>query len=59
MIKKFIFSFATLLMLTVSLSAQRVAIVDVNSILEVLPQYVEAQNEIDKISANWRQEMKR
>lgn len=57
MIKKAIFSFAALLVLSFSLNAQRVAIVDVNSILEVLPQYVEAQNEIDKVSANWRQEI--
>lgn len=39
------------------LSAQRVALVDVNEILENLDDYKAAQNEIDKISAQWRQEI--
>lgn len=39
------------------LSAQRVALVDVNEILENLDDYQAAQNEIDKIAAQWRQEI--
>lgn len=38
-------------------SAQRVALVDVNNILENLDEYAAAQNEIDQISAKWRQEI--
>ena len=57
MTKRIFYTFTMLLMFTFSLTAQRVAIVDVDGILEVLPQYVEAQKEIDKISANWRQEI--
>jgi len=45
-----------LLSLNIGLS-QRVALVDVNEILENLDDYQAAQNEIDKISAQWRQEI--
>ena len=37
--------------------AQRVAIVDVASILEELSDYKNAQMEIDKVSAAWQQEI--
>lgn len=37
--------------------AQKIAIVDVNEILSELSDYNSAQQEIDKISANWRQEI--
>ncbi len=39
------------------MSAQRVAIVDVSNILEGLTDYQAAQNEVDEISAKWRQEI--
>ena len=39
------------------MSAQRVAIVDISSLLEKLPEYQTAQTEIDKVSARWRQEI--
>jgi len=57
MFKKYLIPVFALLLCSASLSAQRVAIVDVEGILNVLPQYKEAQNEIDKISAEWRQEI--
>jgi len=40
-----------------SVHAQRVALVDVTEILENLDDYQAAQNEIDKISAQWRQDI--
>jgi len=42
---------------SLSMTAQRVAVVDVNSILENLTDYQSAQNEIDQVSAKWRQEI--
>ena len=40
-----------------TVQAQRVALVDVTEILENLDDYQAAQNEIDKISAQWRQDI--
>jgi len=40
-----------------SLDAQRIAIVDVTTILEGSNAYVSAQKEIDMVSAEWRQEI--
>ena len=40
-----------------TLTAQRVALVDVNAILENLDDYQAAQNEVDQMSAKWRQEI--
>ena len=37
--------------------AQRIAIVDINALLESVPEYQEAQTEIDKIAAAWQQEI--
>ncbi len=50
------FSFLAVL-LTCSLQAQKVALVDVNEILEDLSDYRNAQSEIDNISSKWRQEI--
>ncbi len=44
-------------MISVSTFAQRVAIVDVNDILENMSDYINAQKEIDKIAAEWQQEV--
>jgi outer membrane protein len=40
-----------------SIRAQRIAIVDITRVLEELPDYKTAQNELDKIAADWRQEI--
>ncbi len=40
-----------------SLSAQRIAVVDINAVLESLSEYQTAQQELDKIAAEWRQEI--
>ena len=39
------------------LSAQRIAIVDITKVLEEMPDYKAAQAELDKIAADWRQEI--
>ena len=55
--KKYV-SVIMVLFVTLSTSfAQRVAIVDVASILEELSDYQNAQKELDKVSAAWQQEI--
>ena len=39
------------------LSAQRIAIVDITRVLEELPDYKQAQTELDALAAQWRQEI--
>ncbi|HZV70147.1 MAG TPA: OmpH family outer membrane protein [Saprospiraceae bacterium] len=39
------------------LSAQRIAIVDITRVLEELPDYKSAQGDLDKLAADWRQEI--
>ena len=41
----------------VALQAQRIAVVDVNYVLESMDAYQKAQEEIDKVAAEWRQEI--
>ena len=40
-----------------SAQAQRIAIVDVNLVLESMDEYQNAQKEIDKVAAEWRQDI--
>jgi len=46
-----------IMMTSFSMTAQRVAVVDVSNILENLPDYQAAQNEVDQVSAKWRQDI--
>ena len=56
--KKYILSFAAILLMGVStLSAQRIAVVDINAVLESLGEYQSAQKELDRLAAEWRQEI--
>jgi len=55
--KKILLPVLMFLFFATSINAQRIAIVDVESILSVLPQYQKAQDDIDKISAQWRQDI--
>ncbi len=57
MIKKTLLSAATMMFLTLSLSAQKIAIIDVNQVLNALPEYKQAQDELDKIALKWRGEI--
>ncbi len=38
-------------------AAQRIAYVDVTAVLESLPEYVKAQDNLDKLATQWRQEI--
>ncbi len=40
-----------------SVSAQRIAIVDIQAVLSGMPEYQAAQQELDRIAAEWRQEI--
>jgi len=55
--KKLILSIAFLVGITSLSMAQRVAIVDVSDILENMTDYSNAQKEIDKIAAEWQQDI--
>jgi outer membrane protein len=50
---------AALLLLSLPLisTAQRLAYVDVNAILESMPEYQKAQESLDKLATQWRQEI--
>ena len=48
---------ALLLAATVSVDAQRVAYVDVEKILEAIPEYKEAQADLDQTAAKWKQDI--
>ena len=37
--------------------AQKIALVDINDVLSSLPEYKNAQTELDKVAAEWRQEI--
>lgn len=56
MIKRIVFFLAAFISIS-SMNAQRVAVVDVSGILQDLPAYQQAQQEIDQIAAKWRQDI--
>jgi outer membrane protein len=45
------------LLLALSLSAQRIAVIDVTKVLENIKEYQAAQQELDRIAAKWRQDI--
>ncbi len=57
MMKKILLSAATMMFLTLSLNAQKIAIIDVNQVLNALPEYKQAQDELDKVALKWRGEI--
>ncbi len=57
MFRKLIFTLVAVGFLTLSSEAQRVAVVDINAVLEGMPEYNNAQKELDRISSEWRQEI--
>ena len=56
-IKKIASTTLFLLTLTAFATAQRIAVVDVTAILESLPEYQKAQEQLDKVATAWRQEI--
>lgn len=56
--KKYLLSLAVLFFVgSATISAQRIAVVDINQVLESLPEYNQAQKDLDKQAATWRQEI--
>jgi len=55
--KKIIFVFALVGFTSVSMMAQKVASVDVSGILSSMGDYTQAQADLDKTAARWRQEI--
>ena len=55
MIKKILFIGVLFSLLSFNVVAQRVAIIDVSSILENMDEYKTAQTELDKVAKEWRQ----
>lgn len=45
------------LLLTVGAFAQKIAIIDVTAVLEGMPDYQKAQEQLDKVATQWRQEI--
>lgn len=52
-----LFAAAFILLASFSVNAQRVAIVDINQVLSALPEYKQAQEDLDRIAQRWRQEI--
>ena len=57
MMKKILLSAATMMFLTLSMSAQKIAVIDVNQVLNALPEYKKAQEDLDKVAQKWRSEI--
>jgi len=57
MIKRLFTAFSMVLLMSLSASAQRIAIVDINEILGSFSDYQSAEKEIDKVASEWRQDI--
>jgi len=55
--KNIFLSFALLIGSLTMSNAQKVAIVDINAVLADMPAYQKAQEELDKVAAEWRQQI--
>ena len=57
MVKNSILAFLFLTISAVSVNAQRIAYVDVATIMETIQEYQDAQKQLDELAAKWRQEI--
>jgi len=57
MLKSLIFSALFAFVSMSSTFAQRIAVVDINAVLESMPEYNQAQTDLDKIASKWRQDI--
>jgi len=55
--KKFVAGVICLLMLTAGAQAQKYAIIDTRYILDKMPEYTDAQKQLDVIAAQWQKEI--
>lgn len=56
-IKNILFAIALTAGMASSTQAQKIALVDINEVLSSMPDYQNAQKELDRIAAEWRQEI--
>jgi outer membrane protein len=56
-LKKLTSTLALVLFVSLATYAQRIAIVDINRILESIEEYQNAQTQLDNLAAQWRQEI--
>ncbi len=57
MFKKVLSTLVLALVISFSVNAQRIAVVDINAILSAMPEYEQAQTQIDGVASKWRQEI--
>lgn len=57
--KKIIILLAFVFMGSLAVSAQKIVYVDSDKVLNSLPEYKDAQREIDKVTENWQQEVQK
>ncbi len=57
LVRHTVFAISLLAAMTTTASAQRIAYVDVDRILESIKEYKTAQEELDRIAAKWRQDI--
>ena len=52
-----LFSFLLIMTLCLNTQAQKIAVIDINAVLQELPEYLSAQQQLDQIAAEWNQEI--
>ncbi len=52
-----LFSFLLMISLSFGLKAQKIAVIDINAVLQELPEYLAAQQQLDQVAAEWNQEI--
>ena len=57
MIKRIVTSLLMVVLVTFTISAQRIAIVDINEVLGSFVDYQNAEKELDKFASEWRQDI--
>ncbi len=57
MLKSLLFSAMFAFVAMGSTFAQRIAVVDINAVLESMPEYNQAQADLDKVASQWRQDI--
>lgn len=57
MFKNLFAAFSMMILLSVSASAQRIAIIDINEVLGSFSDYQAAEKEIDKVASEWKQDI--
>ena len=55
--KSTILTLALTAMMCLNVQAQKIAVIDINAVLQELPEYITAQGQLDAIAAEWNQEI--